>query len=157
MMDFTSALDTKVEDFEEPKLQPEGTYIWAVTKAPESRVVGKNDEWDMLTFNVKCISAEDDVDPDDLQEFGSVANNPNRVSYIFPKDPDEKNSWDRTMAQLKRFLGSTLQIDGFDNMTLKEALAASPNHQFLGVLKHKPRKDDPNIINAEITSTAPLG
>lgn len=156
MMDFADALDTGATEFEPSKLLPIGTYTWSVTKPPENKVVGKDKDWDRLTFMVKCISAEDDVDPDDLSEYGSVKGDPSRVSFLFPKDADKQNDWNKTRETLDKFLFKTLQVDVDEDATLKQALAASVNCHFLGVVKHVPDSRTEGDFQSEIGSTAPV-
>jgi len=151
-MDFNTALDKPASDFEPPKLMPIGTYIWTVSKPHENKVVGKDNNWDMVTFFVQCVSPTEDVDPDDLDEFGSVAKHPGRVSFLFSKDPDEKNNWLRTMGNLKSFLYNTLQIEESDS--LGQDLSEAVNRQFMGVMKHSPDKRSEGTFQEEIGSTA---
>jgi len=133
-MDFSSALDTRASDVQKPKVQPQGTYVWTVTKFLISSVKSANGEWDVVEFKVRAVSAEEDVDTDQLDEFGDLKNAMNRISFMFTKASDGEN--ERIMAQnrLKKFLVETLRVDGSDNedATLKELIAASPNCQFMG-------------------------
>ena len=133
-MDFSSALDTRVSDVQKPKVQPQGTYIWTVTKFTISTVKSANGEWDVIEFKVRAISAEEDVDADELAEYGDLKNALNRISFMFTKAADGDNERVQTQNRLKKFLVETLRVDGNDNpdATLKELLAASPNCQFMG-------------------------
>jgi len=153
-MDFTSALDQPASSFEPPKLIPIGTYIWTITKPHENKVVGKDANWDMVTFFCQCISPTEDVDPDDLEEFGSVAKHPARVTFIFPKDADEKNAWLRTMNDLKNFLYNVLQIEETDS--LGQDLSEVVNRQFMGVMKHTPDKRTEGAVQESMGSMAPV-
>lgn len=152
-MDFAQALEGKASDFEPPKLQPVGTYVWAVSKPFAQTLSGKGD-WDIVTFFVKCLSAEEDVDPDDLDDFGSVKNLPQRVVFLFPKSPDDKNNWLKTMDEMKSFLYSTLMVEETDSM--KADMASATNSQFLGVIKHSKDSRSENGMQAEIGAKAPV-
>lgn len=152
-MDFTQALDTSATDFEPPKLIPEGVYTMAVTKQYDLR---STDDWDIVNIPCKIVSATEDVDPDEIEEYGSVSNAPMRKTFMFPKDPDEKNSWARTMENLKRFVITHCQAEVDESATLGELLAATVNCQFLGEVGHRPDKRDPAIVYAELGKTAPL-
>lgn len=131
-MDFLSALDTKVDDIEKPLDPPQGTYLWKVDKAPiQSRT--KSDEWDIVEFPLRALSADEDVDPDDLEAFGDVTGIMGRNSFMFPTDPAKDNDRKKTLHQMKKFLTETLRIDG-EGMTMKELLAASVGAQCYGIL-----------------------
>ena len=86
-----------------------------------------------MEFPLKVVAAEGDVDPDELEEFGDVAGTMNRISFMFPTDPEKKNDHARSMAQLKRFLTTTLCVEGDEDSTMKELLAGSVNCQFLAI------------------------
>lgn len=154
-MDFSSALDTSMQDFEPPKLVPTGTYVFTITKA-HTLSKNKDETWEFLNFPCKIISPEDDVDPDELEEYGKVTNEPMRVNFMFPTSDEEKQSWDRSMDQLKRFLYRHLQVDADEDAPLSMALAAAVNCQFLGVVTHRPDKNNPEIVYAEVGKTAPM-
>ena len=153
MMDFTTALDVNPDDVEAPKVLPTGTYVFTVTKPPEMRTFGKDDGWVAYEFQVKVVEATDDVDPDQLDDFGKVAGTPMRVSFMTANDESDKNSLLRWQNQIKKFLIRHLQVEG---ETLAEAAGNSVNAQFLGVVKHRADKNDPEVVYAEIKSTAPL-
>lgn len=153
-MDFATALEGKASDYEPPKLQPIGTYVWSVSKPFENKEVGQGTKYDMVTFFVQCVSATEDVDPDELKEFGNITKLPQRVTFLFTKDPDEQNAWDRTMNDLKTFLYSYLMVDETD--LLKADMASATNMQFLGTIKHVVDKRTEGAFQAEIGAKAPL-
>lgn len=132
MVNFADVLDTRVGDIPEPKNLPQGTYIWNVYKAPRISQA-KSGDWDIVEFPLKVVAAEGDVDPDELEEFGDVAGTMNRISFMFPTDPEKKNDHARSMDQLKRFLTTTLRVEGDEDSTMKELLAGSANCQFLAI------------------------
>lgn len=153
-MNFTDALDRKLEEVKRPPNLPMGHYIWTVSKAPEqesfeSRNTG--DTFDRITFQVTCVSASDDVDPDELAEYGNVAGAVNRKSFLFTQNPEEKAAFERSMFQLKRFLGHC-GVD--EDLSVGEALQAAVGTQFLGEITHRPDPNDPEVIYAEIRATA---
>jgi hypothetical protein len=143
-MDFSAALDTPRGKIEKPKVLPQGTYIWTVTKFVISRVKSANGEWDVVEFKVRAVSAEEDVDQDALAEFGDLKNAVNRISFMFTTASDGENERTLTQNRLDKFLAETLRVDGCDNdeTTLKEMLAASPNCQFMGRAVWRPVGED---------------
>lgn len=149
-MKFTDALDKHTEDVIAPPLLPVGTYVFTITKA---HTIKETDAWDILTFPAKIISAEDDVDEDDLEDFGKVAGQPSRVTFMFNTDPEESTSFQRSEFNLKKFLEKHCGAEG---ETMGELMANAVNCQFLGVIKHRPDKNNPEVVYAEIGSTAPM-
>ena len=130
-MNFADALDVDVNSVEKPKSLPQGTYVWTVTKVP-SITQNKSQEWDVVEFLVRVVSAESDVDPDDLDAFGSVTGVTNRVAFMSPTAPDKKHDREKTIYRIKQFLTEVLKVDAGEGATIKQLMAACPNHQFLG-------------------------
>jgi len=151
-MKFSDVLDRKVEDVKRPPNPPIGHYIWQVKKQPdsepfESRNTGKT--FDRVSFQMACVEATDDVDPDELEEFGNVAGFVTTKSFLF--DNEDETAFQRSEYNLKRFL-EHLGID--ESLSLGEALAASVNAQCMGELRHRPDPNDPEIVYAELGKTA---
>ena len=146
MVDFASALNTRAADIEKPKLLPRGTYIWKVSKVPAQTESGSG-EWNIIEFPIQCVEATSDVDPDDLDDFGAVAGFRNRISFMFPTDPEKKNDFDRAMYRLREFLTSTLGLEADDSTTLKELLDNSVNYQFMAVASWTPGRDGETYVN----------
>lgn len=152
MVDFSSLLDTKADEIEKPPVLPQGTFIWTVAKVP-AQTTSNNGEWDIVEFQIKAVSAEPDVDEDELEEYGDVAGAQSRLAFMFPKDPDKKADVQRSMYRLKNFLQKTLNVDCDDDATVKEMLAASVNCQFLGNVVHRQVEDETYF---DVKNTAPL-
>lgn len=155
-MRFSDALDRKLEDIKRPPNLPVGHYVWQVQKHPdmddiESSKTGMT--YDRIVFQLSCISASDDVDEDELADFGNVQGQVQRKTFMFPTDEEEKASFERTMFNLRRFLGH-LGVD--ENLPLSEALANSVGQQCLGELTHRPDPNDPEVVYAEVGKTAEL-
>lgn len=128
-MDFSSALDTKASDIERPKDLPQGTYIWSVSKIPTSEAT-KSGEWFIFEFPLRVVSPEEDVDQDLLDEFGSVAGQMGRISFMLSSDDDRKADNDKTMFRLRNFMQRILRVDCDEDATIREMLDASVNCQF---------------------------
>lgn len=152
MFDFATAATQKVEDIKRPPLPPVGHYVFQVTKTPESRK-SKSEEYEFLSFQVVAVEAGSDVDLDDLATYGELKNIRISKEFIF-------NRTDNTAAQselnkLKTFLEKHVQCaDGTGS--LKEAIAASVNQRFLGELRWRDDKEDPEIKYPFIGKTAPV-
>ena len=155
-MNFSQALATKLEDIKRPPVMPVGNYTWMVTKHPELDAFESQKNgitYDRVTFMLSCVAPSDDVDPDDLAEYGNVQGQVQRKVFMFANGDDNKANYDRTMFDLRRFLGH-LGVD--ESLALGEGLAASVNQQCLGELRHRPDPTNPEIIYAEIGRTAEL-
>lgn len=155
-MRFSDALDRKLEEIKRPPNLPVGHYVWQISKHPEmdeldSQRTGTT--FDRVTFQLTCLSATDDVDQDDLAAYGNVQGATQRKTFLFTRDESEKAAFDRSMFNLRRFLGH-LGVD--ENLPLSEALAASVGCQCLGELTHRPDPNDPEVIYAEVGRTAEL-
>lgn len=155
-MKFSQALDRKLEEIRRPPVLPVGHYVWQVSKHPEidefeSSKTGST--FERVTFQLSCVQASDDVDQDDLANYGNVQGTQNRKTFLFSNSPDDKAAFERSMFNLKRFLDHC-GVDG--DMPMNEALAASVGQQFLGELTHRPDPNDPEVIYAEVGKTAQL-
>lgn len=153
-MKFSDALDRKMEEIKRPPNPPVGHYTWQVKKHPESdsfesKNTGKT--FDRLNFMMQAVEASDDVDPDDLNDFGNVQGFVTTKSFLF--DNEDEQAFERSMFNLKRFF-EHLGID--PSLSMSEALAASVGAQCLGELKHRLDPNDPEIVYAELGRTAGL-
>ena len=153
-MNFTDSLNRKMEEVKRPPNLPTGHYVWQINKVPEQESFESSrtgTTFDRLTFQVSCVEAMDDVDPDDLAEYGNVAGTLNRKSFLFTQDPDEKAGFERSMFQLKRFLE---HCGVEEDVTLEEGINNAVGNQFVGEVTHRPDPNDTEIIYAEIGRTA---
>lgn len=155
MVDFLAALDTKSEDQEKPKDPPQGTYIWAVNKVPTISRTNTGD-WDIVEFPMRAVAAEADVDEDALAEYGPVDSIYNRISFLSPTAEDADNDRKKALDRINKFMERVLVVDGFEDMTTREAMDASVNHQCMAQLVWEPRKDDLESINVNLKNYAPL-
>jgi hypothetical protein len=151
-MDFLSSLDTNIDDIEKPLDPPVGTYQWQVTKIP-TRSNSASGEWAIVEFAIKAISAEEDVDPDELEEFGPVTGIQSRISFMAPTDPEKTNDQAKTRDQIKNFCVNVLQLDDDGNPPLSELMDNSAGSQFLGTLSL--RRTDDNVF-IDVKRPAPL-
>ena len=135
-MDFASALDTNTGDIEKPPVLPQGTYTWRVTKLPVTGQT-KSGEWAFIEFQLVAVAADEDVDEDELAEFGNLSSAFSRISFMSSTDPDKEADFKRTLYQVKQFCGNTLQVDVEDDATLREMLDAALGAEFLGRAVHR--------------------
>lgn len=151
MTDFSKILDTKLDEIEKPALPPAGNYIFTVTRQPETDSIADG-KYDVIDFQCQALQAIDDVEFPEGMKLTDVKQ---RLRFMFPTDAEEKVNFDRSMNRLKRFLENTLCIEDADKLSIKEALALAPNHQFIGTIGWRQDKNDPETYYAEINKTAP--
>lgn len=150
------ALNTRVADIEKPKLMPVGTYVWAVNKAHREQT-SKDGKW--FTIEVPCVpkmpyDAAEDVDTDELREFGNLASAPNSIRFMLDTQGGA-NDLEKFLYNLKRFLLDTLRVEGDDDSTVKELLAKSVGAEFIAQAAHRhvPERDE---TYCDVKNWAPL-
>ena len=155
-MSFQDALDIKLDDIERPPVPPTGHMIFRVSKVPVQSEIAQG-RFDTLTFQMQGVQAHEDMDPEAVASVGGPNAINLRKQFLFNKGTEEedKANFDRSLYNLKQFLGKHLALD-LDGVTMKEALEASVNAQCLGEITHRPDPNDPEIIYAEIGRTAPV-
>lgn len=159
-MDFASIAAVKNEDLPEVKLLPAGTYIWAVDKQPETKP-SANGNSTLINFRCKCIGPieEFEGDDDELASYGDPAGSIRTLMFVYPEaqyDEEDAKAFERRQAsaiqRLNAFLERDLQVEGG---TVKERLAGSPNHQFLGTIEHEIDNRNPDVMRDRLQRTAP--
>ena len=147
---FSEALDRNAEDIQRPPNPPVGDYIFSITKMPEHRQI--NDTLSSVSHFCTIVSATDTVDPDDLKEFGNVVGQVVKKDFLFNEADGEEVNFERSLNNLKEFY----ERCGLDvsSGNPKTWMADCVNGQFMGELKHRPDKNDPDTIYTEIGRTA---
>lgn len=153
-MNFMEALDTKVEDIKRPPMLPLGHYRVAVNKIPTISA-SEDKKYDFVDFSLKFIEATDQVDQDELREFGGLGTSTIR-NHRFLFNTEEKSAFDRTLYQIKRFLMDHLKVDVPPSAPLKEMLNAAVGAQCMVQIGRRTDKNDKEIIYEDIKGTAPL-
>lgn len=155
-IDFNKALDVKASEVKAVPVPPVGHYIWQVKKVPEINTEGR---WNRVEFSVQAVGVYEDagdVDMEELAAFGKVTSIQNRVSFMFDSEEGTEADMIAMQNRIKRFCADHLKIEGADDMSLKQLLNASVNKRFVGQLTHKPDKQDPETMRANIGKTAPV-
>lgn len=149
-LNFADIASTKVEDIERPPLPPVGEYRWKVTKIP-TQTKTKDEAWEIVEFPVQALEALDSVEMDDYK--GEVMGIRNRVVFMF--DTNDEAKFEQTLFNLRRFLENHLQC-AESGMSIAEALNNSVNQEFIGTVRYRQDKNDPEVFYAEIGRTAPV-
>jgi len=152
-LNFSDALNTKTSEIERPPLLPIGHYIAIVEKMPSFDTIADG-RFDVVDFILKIQSAGDDIDPDDIEEYGDVTAARVRHRFLFNKE--EQANFNQTLYNLKRFLQEHLLIDMNDDTPLKESLNNALNQQCLIAIKWRADRNDAEIQYAEVARTAPV-
>lgn len=156
MARFADALDRKMEEIKAPPPLPLGHYIMGINKmpgAPEA-LNSQKGNYEKLTIAVQVISPSDDVDPDELAEYGSVAGTPLRLDFIFNNDPAEEAKFEGTLNRMKKFM-EHCGLDA-DSGSLGEKLAELVGCQFVGEVKHRADPQNAEVVYNELGRTAPV-
>jgi hypothetical protein len=148
---FVESLEKTAADIKRPPILPVGTYDWQIKKYDFDR--SADGRWEMCVFHLNCLGPGDDVDPDELADFGSAPGTYMRFTFMF--DSEDRARFMQKENALKRFLSDHVQCwDGEGK--LKEGLANSIGARFSGVVRHRSDKTDPEVQYAEIAKTAPV-
>lgn len=154
-LDFNKALDVKAEDVKPVPTPPAGHYVWKVTKGS---INADAEQWQSVRFNCQAVSVfEDanDVDPEDLAAYGKVTGIMSDKSFMFDKINGTETDLIRMQNDVKRF-AEHCGVEDVEKKSLKQLISECQNKQFVGQLNLKPRKDNPEAMNANIGKTAPV-
>ena len=158
-MKFSDSLNRRMDDIKQPMPLPIGHYIWAIEKMPDVDTFTSKDgdEFERVTFQIACAGVAtdfEDVDEDELAEYGDPAGARNRKTFLFNTNPEKENDFDRSLAGLKRFLGHAGMPVDDDSKSLEELIAESIGMQFYGQVTHRLDPKDDEIVYAEVGRTA---
>lgn len=140
MVDFTDALNTKVEDIAKPKPRPVGTYMASVQNVKQTTRVAGGEEKQIISFALKLQSPMQDVDQEALADHGAEVHTWPPVNYDLWIDSPEG------LYRLKTFLVDTLGLDPAGK-SVRELCTEATGKQLLASLIHKPyvKNDQPEI------------
>lgn len=140
---FGALLDKAPTEVERPKPLPKGTYHCVVQGLPEYDKSSKK-QTEFVRFTLKPLSAAEDVDTDELAEFGPLGDKTITSTYYITQN---------SLYRLNDFLGHL----GFDlessEFSLRELCEQTAGRQVKVFIKHRP-SDDGQSIFAEVGSTA---
>ena len=139
--------NTNVEDIKEVPPVPTGTYLAQIAGNYE-QTTSTQKQTQGLQFNIRLISAMEDVDQSKLAEFlDATQQRLNDVSV-------RHTIWDSgyAVSSLGNFLNNTLGIRG----PLREALAQVPGKQLMVTITHRAMTSDNGTARllAQVGSTA---
>jgi len=143
----------KLADAEPPKLLPVGNYVFELVSSD----LGANRDatWEWRDIRAKVVEPCDDVDPDALEEYGSVVGRGCSLRFLWPTDDESDN--DRVAAQNRMIRFSEHLGLADDKKTLEQIFSEAKGSTFIGQVEHRERTDDPEAPpNVNIVRTAPV-
>ncbi len=156
-MNFLDALNTKASDVEAPAVLPVGTYVWKVSKVHKESTTS-NGEWAIVEIPIQPVMPfedADDVDAEELREFGDLKAGVNSIRFMAPTDATKENDQKRALNNLKKFLLNTLRLEGDDNSTIKELLGRMPGAEFVAQATHRPDAERDTVF-VDVKNWMPL-
>ncbi len=139
---FGALLDKPASDVERPKPLPQGSYHCIVKGLPRFDKSSKKFT-EFVEFTLQPTSAGEDVDEEDLEAMGGIANKTIRATYYITED---------ALWRLKDFLGHCgIEEDG----SLRNMIDQTPNCEVIAFIKHRASEDGQSVF-AELAKTAPV-
>lgn len=153
MTSFADALNTNASDVEAAPIMPVGTYQWEVIKDHEIRAAGE--DWEVISWLVKCTGAEEDVDEDELEEFGSPVGEVARWEFMSPTASGKEGERGRqnTLNRIKKWLTDVLMIE--ESGTVGEMMAEAKGNHMLAQVTHRPQKSSGEMM-VQLKGAAPI-
>lgn len=150
MSSFASILDRPSTEIERPKPLPQGTYTCVVNGLPRYDQSTKK-KTDFVEFQLKVLSAGDDVDEDDLKAWmmkpdgtsRTLADASIKATYYLT----EEAAW-----RLKKFLEDIGTTD--EDGSMRQRIEQAPGRQVIAFVRHG-ASNDGQATYAELGSTAP--
>lgn len=152
MASFADALSRSSETIRRPPPPPIGHYIMQITKMPGAAepINTAKFQGSKLTFAISLVSPSDDVDTDELEEFGNITGVNLRLDFMFNEAPGEEIKFEGALNRLKEFC-EKCGIDT-EGKSVGEFLTETPGCQFLGELRHRSNPNDIEEVYPEIGS-----
>lgn len=139
---FTSILDEQPTEISRPKPLPAGTYTCVVQGQPRYDKSSRK-QTDFVEFTLRPVSAEEDVDQDELNESGGLEGKTIRATYYLTED---------AVYRLDEF-HEHCGIDISEPASRRARNEECVNATVIAVVKHR-ASDDGQRIFAELARTA---
>ena len=144
-MNFEDILKMKSSEARAPKPLPKGTY--ATTVAGFEYGKSSQKQTPFVQFNLRVQGPMDDVDRDELADYGNVVGRTIRATFYFYEPLDEST------YRVKTFLDNC-KVDNDDDIEIGQRIEASVNCQVGALLKH--RANDDGMVFAEFVRSVDL-
>lgn len=157
MPNFSEMARLKPDELPEVPLVPRGSYVARVSKLPDQGPT-RNEDYTMITFPFEIIEPLGDVDEDELESFGKISGVRMYHRHLYPEHGEDPGELERqqksSMKRLETLLYDHMEIDR--DKSIEEALSSCMNQQVVIHVEHSPDRRDPDVVRAEIKSTAPV-
>lgn len=127
MPNFEEILDKTVGEVEKPPPKPGGTYLAAIVGLPTQNKIGQ-EEHSVVDFRIKLIQAGDDVDRDQMELCGPLAD----------WAPVQDRHWVNTEQAVYYFSEFLKNVLDFQGLPIRQALAQCPGKQYMVTMKQRP-------------------
>ena len=144
-MNFEEILKMKSSESKAPKPLPKGTYATVVAGFEYGKSSQKQTPF--VQFNLRVQGPMDDVDQDELAEYGNVVGKTIRATFYFYEPLDEST------FRIHVFLDNC-KVDNAPDIEIGDRIEASVNCQVGALLKH--RANDDGMVFAEFVRSTEL-
>lgn len=144
MSNFTEILNKRPGEITRPKPIPVGTYL-AVVSGRYEQGESSQKKTPFVDIPLRPLAAQDDVDRDQLAEYGELKEIKGRSGLRFFLTED-------SAFRLDDFLTETLGIEPGEK-TIGERLFEAQGRQFYVTFRHRPSEDGKQMF-AEVAGTA---
>lgn len=157
MSSVTELLGRKKNEIKAPPLPPIGHYRLKVYRK-HSINKSRDDKWTFVEIFAQGVAAQEDVDPDEMNEYGrGVENIRLRRSFIYNNASDDEAAAanEDTDFRLQEFL-NMLGVEGEEDESLLEQLARIEGLEFIGYVTLQEDKNNPEIKRPQISRSIAL-
>jgi hypothetical protein len=140
---FGSILDQPAADAQRPPNLPRGHYHVSVASFREDKSSQKGTEF--VEYGLKIVEPLDDVDEDDLEEFGDTRGQVIPVQFWVT---------DKSIYRLKEFL-EHCGVDLGDKKSFKQAIPEAVNCEVIAQVIHEPLLSGEGV-RARVRNTSPV-
>lgn len=132
---FGALLDKPGSEIERPKPLPQGSYVAMVQGLPRFDKSSQK-QTEFVEFTLKLLSAQEDVDADELKDLGGLADKTIKATYYITEG---------ALWRLKEFLTSCgLDADG--DGSLRELIEETPGQQVGIFINHEASRDGTSVF-----------
>ena len=144
-------LKKRLNEAEAPPDMPIGHYRFQVKEAPTRDDYDSG--WSRLRYSCVPLEAQDDVDEDELNEYGALNTTTVPLTFFFSDDPDNERRNKQSHDDMSKFLTNDLGLD--EELPTEEAMAQVQGLTFLGEVTLRADRNNPDRRYPEIRNTLP--
>ena len=150
----TDYLDMKAEEINRPLALPAGSYSVQVRDIPaQDRLSSEKGSWKTFDFQLSVLAPQEDVDPDELEEYGDVSGSMVFHRIFITEDDEDKQGKARAVYRLKEFL---LACGAFtEDGSIREALPNAAGCQLIVEISQELDKNDPEFVRNRVKRVLP--